>query len=33
MEGLERKMGSDEWNELSLEDQTEATLEQSKEDV
>ena len=33
MENLERKMGSDKWNELSPEDQIEAALEQSKEDV
>ena len=33
MDDLKRKMGSDEWNELSVEDQIEAALKQSKEDV
>ena len=33
MEDLERKMGEDAWNELSPEEQMDAALEQSKEDV
>ncbi|KIM81445.1 hypothetical protein PILCRDRAFT_8798 [Piloderma croceum F 1598] len=33
MEDLERKMGEDAWNELSREEQMDAVLEQSEEDV
>jgi hypothetical protein len=33
MEDLERKMGEDAWNELSPEQQMDAALEQSEEDV
>ena len=33
MDYLERKWGEDEWNELSEDEQEEAALERSKEDV
>jgi hypothetical protein len=33
MDKLEREMGEDEWNELSSEEQMDAALEQSEEDV
>jgi hypothetical protein len=33
MEKVERKMGEDEWNDLSPEEQMEAALEQSEDDV
>jgi hypothetical protein len=33
MEGLEREMGEDAWNEISSKEQMDAALEQSEEDV